>query len=410
MESHDLTPELEIFRQQYPVDEAAWAYLLKSGIDVQREVLKDFKPKEEGQADYSALVISFCKRRRQTQQQGQQVAPPQDMAVAEERRSLEGEVQAFRVRYPCDDAAYNYIMASHPSVIRDVLANFKAKKEGESDYSPLVISFAKKCRSSAFSWVEDQAEYEAFRSRYPFDDDTHNYMQTSNPDVRRYVMRNFKPPREGEADYSALLITYCKNCRNNMQSNRMQGGMPSGMQGMQGGMGMGGAQWSKGGVSGMPGAQNWAAWGKGGWEGGNSTGWDGSWSACGGCTGGCGACGACGTSGCGGCAYGCAGCGCGACGACGACGGCGGCCGCGAFNGCQPGPIDQTALWSFRQRYPMDDGAFQFLCNAPAHAQQMVIDSFAPNRQDSDYSALVINFTKRCAQGQPPVKRPRLGP
>lgn len=27
----------EIFRQQYPVDEAAWAYLLKSGIDVQRE-------------------------------------------------------------------------------------------------------------------------------------------------------------------------------------------------------------------------------------------------------------------------------------------------------------------------------------------------------------------------------------
>ena len=31
----------------------------------------------------------------------------------------------------------------------------------------------------------------------------------------------------------------------------------------------------------------------------------------------------------------------------------------------------------------------RFLCNAPAHAQQMVIDSFAPNRQDSDYSALV---------------------
>jgi hypothetical protein len=26
------------------------------------QVLKDFKPKEEGQADYSALVISFCKR------------------------------------------------------------------------------------------------------------------------------------------------------------------------------------------------------------------------------------------------------------------------------------------------------------------------------------------------------------
>ena len=34
----------------------------------------------------------------------------------------------------------------------------------------------------------------------------------------------------------------------------------------------------------------------------------------------------------------------------------------------------------------------RFLCNAPAHAQQMVIDSFAPNRQDSDYSALVAKL------------------
>ncbi|CAK8996374.1 Uncharacterized protein SCF082_LOCUS4758 [Durusdinium trenchii] len=67
-------PELEGFRVRYPMDEAAWAYLLKSGPDVQREVLKDFKPKEEGQADYSALVISFCKRRRQQLQQG--IMPP----------------------------------------------------------------------------------------------------------------------------------------------------------------------------------------------------------------------------------------------------------------------------------------------------------------------------------------------
>ncbi len=40
--------------------------------------------------------------------------------------------------------------------------------------------------------------------------------------------------------------------------NMMQGGMQGGMQGMQG-MGMQGAQWSKGG-SGMPAAQNLGAW------------------------------------------------------------------------------------------------------------------------------------------------------
>lgn len=75
-------PAQEHFRHRYPVDEAAWSYLLKSPPEVQREapvevvcvsggtrlavpcreVLRDFKPKEEGQADYSALVISFCKR------------------------------------------------------------------------------------------------------------------------------------------------------------------------------------------------------------------------------------------------------------------------------------------------------------------------------------------------------------
>eukprot|EP00913_Durusdinium_trenchii_P004786 g4446.t1 len=141
-------------------------------------------------------------------------------------------------------------MACQPNVIREVVASFKPPKEGDSDYSALAISFAKtfglplldrvrKCRSNAFSdarILEDQAEYEAFRVKYPFDEDTHNYLQTSQPDVRRYVMRNFKPPREGEADYSALLITYCKSCRANVN------------------------KWGKGGVP----PQNFGAWGKGG--------------------------------------------------------------------------------------------------------------------------------------------------
>lgn len=30
----------------------------------------------------------------------------------------------------------------------------------------------------------------------------------------------------------------------------------------------------------------------------------------------------------------------------------------------------------------------RFLCTASPSAQQMVVDSFAPNKQDSDYSAL----------------------
>ena len=38
------------------------------------------------------------------------------------------------------------------------------------------------------------------------------------------MIENFKPPREGEADYSALLITFCKKMRENSQ--RMQSHLP----------------------------------------------------------------------------------------------------------------------------------------------------------------------------------------
>lgn len=56
----------------------------------------------------------------------------------------------------------------------------------------------------------------------------------------------------------------------------------------------------------------------------------------------------------------------------------------------------------------MDDQAFQFLCTASPSAQQMVVDSFAPNKQDSDYSALIINYTRRCKETFNPAKRQRM--
>ncbi|OLQ02832.1 hypothetical protein AK812_SmicGene14280 [Symbiodinium microadriaticum] len=324
----ELAPELEAFRLRYPSDEAAWAYLLKSPIEVQKEVLRDFKPKMEGQDDYSALVISFCKRRRQVATQPshypQQVHTSPE--IIEERRSMEGMVQELRTRYPFDDAAYNYIMASLPVVIREVLNSFKPPKEGEADYSALVISFAKKCRQSAFSDArqqEDAVEYEQFRQRYPFDEDTHNYLQTSNPDVRRYVMRSFKPPREGEADYSALLITYCKRCRmnmNNMNVNNMNNMGSFDAWGKGGGKGAGEIQQALGQILGA------AAWGlagcggggKGGGGGGGGGGMNFNFGGCGGggfqdfnapcggCGSGCG--GGCALGGCGGgCGSGCGG-------------------------------------------------------------------------------------------------------
>lgn len=69
------------------------------------------------------------------------------------------------------------------------------------------------------------------------------------------------------------------------------------------------------------------------------------------------------------------------------------------------------ALEGFRQRYPMDDRAFDFLKCASAFVQQEVLERFSPQKQDSDYSALIISFAKKCREREPAMsaaKRPRM--
>ncbi|CAE8609801.1 unnamed protein product [Polarella glacialis] len=250
----DVTHEIEALKSRYPMDDAAFHYIVSSPIEVQRQVLRDFKPKNEGEDDYSALVIGFTKKRRQTVAQNHFAstspgyipsrAPSRALPSQQEIDDLAGEVDNFRARYPFDDAAFNYIMNSSVDVQREILRSFKAKSEGQDDYSAFVISFAKRCRTnsggqswggpaphSSMSQGPPEREYEAFRQRFPFDEDTHNYLNSSPPEVRHYVLQNFKPPREGEPDYSALLITYCKRCRQNANDvgprGRGDGGPPA---------------------------------------------------------------------------------------------------------------------------------------------------------------------------------------
>eukprot|EP00931_Biecheleriopsis_adriatica_P111202 TRINITY_DN85553_c0_g1_i1.p1 TRINITY_DN85553_c0_g1~~TRINITY_DN85553_c0_g1_i1.p1 ORF type:complete len:420 (-),score=53.63 TRINITY_DN85553_c0_g1_i1:136-1395(-) len=398
----DLAADLEAFAARYPMDEAAISYIQKSLPEVQREVMRDFKPKQEGEADYSALIISFCKRRRQSHQQQHFIAAPpapqpqfrgrldEVEASAEEVDDLAQQVQALRDRYPFDDAAYNYVVKSAPSVQREILAGFTPKKEGEDDYSALVISFAKKCRANAFAEgaeYSDRDEYESFRQRYPFDEDTHHYLSTSRPEVRKYVMQNFKPPREGEADYSALLITYCKRCRVTADD---LGGKGKGRQAYsappaysppapsysKGGRGYAAPEYDRG--FGRDYAirdygrdygrdQGRDTYGRDfekgrgrderGYQGDSRNSWSNGYSSGGGKGKG------------------------------------------GAYGGHRQdarGHQGEGALHDFRRRFPMDDRAFDFLRGLPFEARRQVLDGFAPPREDSDYSALVIGYGKRC--------------
>lgn len=49
------------FRERYPMDERAWSILLSAREPVQDLLVQDFKPRREGEGDYSALVISFMR-------------------------------------------------------------------------------------------------------------------------------------------------------------------------------------------------------------------------------------------------------------------------------------------------------------------------------------------------------------
>ena len=160
--------------------------------------------------------------------------------------------------------------------------------------------------------------------------------QRSSPEVRMQVLQRFKPPREGEEDYSALLISFCRKMKQQqdqqMLQNRMPPNMPVAPQ-----------------VQFQPVMQTFPQ----------------------------------------------------------------------RVPQQQPSRptfrgdnANNYALEGFRQRYPMDDRAFDFLKNAPPSIQSEILERFAPQREDTDFSALIIGFAKKCREAQRAApmlaKRPRL--
>jgi len=255
---------------------------------------------------------------------------------------LASEIQAFRDRYPFDDEAHNYLVNSTIEVQRQVLREFKPKVEGEADYSPLIISFSKRCRGALQAIAPppvvplappmvvhtpvahsgpSAAEYDAFRRRYPFDEAAHKYLLNSSPDVQVQAIRTFKPPREGEADYSALFITYTKRCRLNPQPSHAMHTYPVSSAPYGSGMGRH--------TSPAPAAPALMT--------------------------------------------------------------------ARSSQPLRPPSISHVDLEGFRRRYPMDDRAFNYLLESPPEVCRQVLETFVPKRaNDTDCSAPVIAYAKLC--------------
>ncbi|CAE8606611.1 unnamed protein product, partial [Polarella glacialis] len=131
---------LKVFRTRYPMDDRAFDYLEQADASFQETVLTEFAPKREGEADYSAAVTSFIKA----------VKNRADGAPRSDRKAGRGEgwlLEGFRRRYPMDDRAFEFVQGCSAAVQKDVVERFRPRTEGEADYSRLVTSFVRQCKS-----------------------------------------------------------------------------------------------------------------------------------------------------------------------------------------------------------------------------------------------------------------------
>lgn len=174
--------EFEAFKERYPMDARAFATLTSAPPEVQNVVLSRFKPRSEGDDDYSALVMTFVRaiiNRRDTggtggvrrvyrdarhgrehqEEQPQERVPPRRGRGGSDAHDMDGgdndgedccsedrdasPVTNFRLRYPMDDRAFASLQQAHPQVQDVVLSDFKPRREGDDDYSALVMSFVR---------------------------------------------------------------------------------------------------------------------------------------------------------------------------------------------------------------------------------------------------------------------------
>lgn len=138
---------LEAFRERYPMDDRAFDCLVTAAPEVQQSVIAQFKPRREGEDDYSALVATFVRsiQIRQTGHWSGDAAA--DRGFRQEKAHVvendQSALAAFRDRYPMDDRAHESLQNAAAHIRSTVLSTFRPRREGEDDYSALIMSFTR---------------------------------------------------------------------------------------------------------------------------------------------------------------------------------------------------------------------------------------------------------------------------
>lgn len=242
------------------MDDRAFSNLSSAPGDVQKAVLAQFKPRREGEDDYSALVSSFV--RSIITKREQRARPPwresQTNKQSQDDRD-QSPMSAFRSRYPMDERAFSALQQSSPGVRDTVMSDFKPRREGDDDYSALVMTFVRAVMNrrehgprppgppvNRREHGRGQEEYNheekpaakrdhdpqdgeddeestplsSFRLRYPMDDRAFSALQQASSAVQDVVISDFKPRREGEDDYSALVMSFVRAVQTRVGAGR----------------------------------------------------------------------------------------------------------------------------------------------------------------------------------------------
>merc|ERR1712187_573678 len=108
-----------------------------------RTLLTRFKPRSEGDDDYSALVCTFLRAIQSRLETSAPSRPPRersrdrsrDRSKSKDRKRSGSPINVFRDRYPMDERAFAVLEQATPAVREVVIADFKPRREGEKDYS-----------------------------------------------------------------------------------------------------------------------------------------------------------------------------------------------------------------------------------------------------------------------------------
>lgn len=146
------------------MDDGAFDQLKDAEPEVLRPFLNSFKPRSEGDSDYSGLVRTFLKSVIARQQEQGEKGAGRDTPhrfgrdVRDRSRSRDRSFEPrrrrgnrrdasplndFRSRYPMEGKAFQILSSSTEEVRETVMSDFKPRQEGERDYSGLVIAFVR---------------------------------------------------------------------------------------------------------------------------------------------------------------------------------------------------------------------------------------------------------------------------